>query len=81
MFSIELRTPIVGILDGAVFADAGNVDRSVSDYGFEDMRYGVGGGLRLKLPIGPVRFDGAWNPDRRDDEDVWVFHLGVGFPF
>ena len=38
---------------GALFVDAGNLIQESSDFGFEDMRYGVGGGLRYNLPSTP----------------------------
>ncbi|MEZ5966159.1 MAG: BamA/TamA family outer membrane protein [Planctomycetota bacterium] len=81
VFGAELRFPIVGALHGAVFGDAGNVGKDADAYGLSDLRYGIGAGLRLVLPIGPVRLDGAVNPDRRPGEETWVLHLSVGLPF
>jgi outer membrane protein assembly complex protein YaeT len=81
LFSAELRNRLFGTLEGALFADAGNVGADISDYGFADMRYALGLGLRLALPIGPVRVDAGWNPDRRPGESEWVVHLSVGYPF
>jgi outer membrane protein insertion porin family len=79
--SVELRMPILGPIGAAVFADAGNVGTSVHDYGLRDMRYAVGAGIRLALPVGPLRLDVGINPDRRPGEDTYVIHLSVGFPF
>jgi outer membrane protein assembly complex protein YaeT len=81
VFNAELRFPIIMAFKGAVFADAGNVGSNVEDYGLGDMRYGVGFGLRLALPIGPVRFDVAWNPDPEPQERSSTLHLTVGLPF
>ena len=81
VFNAELRFPIFRAIKGAVFADAGNVGRKVGDWGLSGMRYGLGGGLRLALPIGPVRVDGGWNPDRDPGERSWVVHLSGGLPF
>ncbi|MEJ2024046.1 MAG: outer membrane protein assembly factor BamA [Deltaproteobacteria bacterium] len=50
---------------------------------FKDMRPGVGVGLQYLLPVGPVRADVAFNPDRdaeRGEESV-VFHFSVGMAF
>lgn len=80
-FSAELRVPLVRALHGAVFADAGNVGRDTDGFGLSKLRYGVGMGLRLVLPIGPIRLDGAVNPDRQEGEDSWALHLSVGLPF
>lgn len=81
VFSLELRQRLYGPLEGALFGDAGNVGSAVADYGLRDLRYALGTGLRLQLPIGPVRFDAGWNPDRQPGEDAWVLHFAVGYPF
>ncbi|HWP44880.1 MAG TPA: outer membrane protein assembly factor, partial [Blastocatellia bacterium] len=56
----ELRFPIYGILGGTLFADTGNVFRRVRDFRIQDLTQTIGFGLRLKTPIGPVRFDLAF---------------------
>jgi outer membrane protein assembly factor BamA len=81
VFNAELRFPIFRALEGAVFADAGNVGSEVEEYGLADLRYAVGGGLRLVLPIGPVRFDVGWNPHPEPEERNYTMHLAVGLPF
>ena len=45
------------------------------------MRYGVGVGLRYKLPIGPIRLDYGFNPDPHKGEDFGAFHFSFGFAF
>ena len=80
--SLELRRPIAGSVAGALFVDSGNVTQRYEDYfDFPDFRYGVGVGLRYLLPIGPLRLDLAANPDPDDEEDEYVLHFSVGFPF
>lgn len=81
VFGAELRANLIRTLEGALFVDAGNVGSSVENYGFSNMRFAIGGGLRLALPIGPVRVDAGWNPDREPGEKEWVVHLSVGYPF
>jgi len=80
--SVELRQRLLGPLDGAAFFDYGNVART-ADNPFENFRPGLGFGLRYALPIGPIRLDAAWNPDRdrSQDEDAWVIHFAVGMPY
>jgi outer membrane protein assembly complex protein YaeT len=79
--SAELRLPLWKALQWAVFTDAGNVGVNPDQYNLKDLRYAIGAGIRLVLPIGPLRLDAAENPDRRPGEDLWVVHLSVGLPF
>lgn len=81
LFGVELRAPIAETFEAAVFVDAGNVGSNVQDLSLDDLGYGIGAGLRALLPIGPVRLDAAWNPDRNPGEEEWVLHLSVGYPF
>lgn len=82
LLSAELRERLAGNLYGAAFVDAGNVAADHADYfDFEDFRSGIGVGLRYMLPIGPLRLDGAINPDPRPQEDDFAIHLSVGMSF
>jgi outer membrane protein assembly complex protein YaeT len=80
VFNLEYTFPIVGALDGATFFDAGSLKNSDDDSS-GDLRYGVGLGLRYKLPIGPVRLDYGVNPDRRTGEAFGAFNFSFGFAF
>ena len=80
--SIELRSELVGALQSAAFVDAGFVERQASDFfDLDDVRLGIGVGLRYLLPIGPLRLDGAVNPNPRPGEEDWVLHFSIGMPF
>lgn len=71
----EIRIPIAGPIGLEVFVDAGNVWARPSylkrrDFtprwsgdplGANDVRYVIGFGPRLNLPIGPLRFDVTWS--------------------
>jgi len=81
VFNVEYTFPIFGELQGAVFTDAGNLLPTSEDIGLSDMRYAIGGGLRYKLPVGPIRLDYGVNPDPRQFEDFGAFHFSFGFAF
>jgi outer membrane protein assembly complex protein YaeT len=81
VFNVEYTFPIYGELQGAAFVDAGNLLPSSEDPGLDDMRYAIGLGLRYKLPIGPIRLDYGYNPDRHPGEDAGAFHFSFGFAF
>ncbi len=53
----ELRFPVYGAIGGAVFSDTGNVFSKLSDFSLMDLTQTLGFGLRIKTPIGPLRFD------------------------
>ena len=53
----ELRFPIWKDLGGAVFSDTGNVFLRVRDMKPSNLTQTFGLGVRVKTPVGPVRFD------------------------
>jgi outer membrane protein assembly factor BamA len=77
---VELRFPLYGALDGALFADFGNlwVDPTyIEDHPFT-LRADVGPGVRLQTPVGPLVFDYGINVTRRFYEDFGAFHFAIG---
>lgn len=82
VLNAELRQRLVGNLSAAMFWDAGNVVVEYEDYtDFTDFETAVGMGIRYLLPIGPLRLDGAWNPDPRGGQDDFLIHFSVGMAF
>jgi outer membrane protein assembly complex protein YaeT len=81
IFNVEYTFPIYGELQGAAFFDAGDLLPTSEELGVDDMRYALGLGLRYKLPIGPIRLDYGFNPDRQTGEDIGAFHFSFGFAF
>jgi len=79
--SLEYRFPIIGSLGGTVFGDAGNVWLDWRDLNFDEIRYGLGVGLRYRSPIGPVRLEVGWNLDTLPGESSTEVHLNFGNPF
>jgi outer membrane protein assembly complex protein YaeT len=64
LFNAEMRFPIIPSfkeLAGGVFFDLGNVFRNIGDFRVGDLESALGLGLRYKTPLGPVRFELAWN--------------------
>ena len=53
----EYTYPIVERVRGAFFFDIGNVYLNAYDFSFSDMKSDAGIGIRLNLPIGPLRLD------------------------
>jgi outer membrane protein assembly complex protein YaeT len=80
VFNTEYNFPLFGDLGGAVFVDAGSVGQQVSN-GIGQMRYGIGTGLRYRLPIGPLRLDYGFNPSPKDGEAFGAVQFSFGFTF
>jgi outer membrane protein insertion porin family len=81
VFNIEYEFPIWGDVYGALFVDAGNVVQNAADFGLEEMRYAIGGGLRYNLPIGAIRVDYGLNPSPAPGEAQGAFHFAIGVAF
>jgi outer membrane protein insertion porin family len=80
--TLELTFPIINRVRGAVFTDAGFVNADAYDFGTSGANVDVGIGLRLDLPIGPIRVDygipvvyDSWNgPPGK-------FNFNIGYQF
>jgi outer membrane protein insertion porin family len=75
----EVRFPILGILEGGVFLDVGNVYLGRIDV--TDLRWAAGAGLRVGTPVGPLRVDVGRKLDPMQGESTWVGHVALGYPF
>lgn len=78
--NVEWDFPLTDALSGALFVDAGNLTSEATP-SLEDMRLGLGAGVRYNLPIGPLRLDIGYNPTRREGEDIGAAHFSFGFAF
>ena len=77
--TLEFRSPIVKKVEGVVFCDMGNAwhlnGGKIPWYMDSDSpHFGVGLGLRVQTPIGPIRLDYAHG-------DMYKFHFSFGTQF
>jgi outer membrane protein insertion porin family len=77
--NVELRTPLLGPVEGGLFLDVGNA--WLGRIEVSDLRWAAGAGLRLKTPVGPLRVDMGYLIDRREGESRTVFHVALGHAF
>lgn len=77
----ELRWRFFGGLEMAFFYDAGNVFPEVKDVSLRQLRHSFGLGLRLRSPIGLLRFEVGFNlrPKPPEARQVFFFSLGPIF--
>lgn len=81
IFNVESRFPIWRWLSGVVFVDTGAVTPNVSDLGGGAFKTGVGGGLRIKTPVGPLRLDVGYALNPIEGENRWQLYFAIGHAF
>ena len=79
--TIEWTFPIIEKARGALFYDMGFVNAEAWSFGFNHMASDVGIGLRLDLPIGPLRLDYGYPVMRDGYHGGGHFNFNVGYQF
>jgi outer membrane protein insertion porin family len=80
--TFEVTFPIMSRVRGAVFSDLGFVNASAYDFSTSNVNADIGVGLRLDLPIGPIRVDYGYPVIH----DGWngppgKFNFNIGYQF
>ncbi len=80
--TVEYTFPVVERLRGAVFYDTGFVNSGTYDFSLSDINSDVGVGIRVDLPIGPVRIDyGIPVQDDHFNRGSGKFNFNIGYQF
>lgn len=80
--TIEYTFPVVEKVRGAVFYDIGFVNASSYDFGGGSVSSDIGVGVRLDLPIGPVRIDyGFPVQNGSNSSGSGKFNFNIGYQF
>jgi len=79
--TIEWTFPIIEKARGAVFYDTGFVNSEEWSFGFNHIASDIGVGLRLDLPIGPLRLDYGYPIQRDGYHGGGRFNFNVGYQF
>src|SRR6266536_2994796 len=79
--TVELTFPIIEKARGAIFYDTGFVNSSAWSFGFNHIASDIGIGLRLDLPIGPLRLDYGYPIQRDGYNGGGHFNFNVGYQF
>jgi outer membrane protein insertion porin family len=84
LFIFELKFPLSSVLQdlsGAVFYDAGNIFAKRKDFDLLGLRHALGFGVRYKTPLGPLRFDLAWNLNKPERKGKPLAFITIGNVF
>lgn len=79
--NLELEQALTPAWSIVAFCDAIGLAEQVADYPFNERLYSVGGGIRWKTVIGPVRLEYGHNLNRRPHDPAGTLHFSIGFPF
>ncbi len=77
----ELIRGLAGSLKAVGFLDAGSLSRRFDELGSGDVELAIGLGLRLDLPIGPIRLEYGYNLTRDPGDPVGTLHFAIGVAF
>jgi len=79
--TVEWTFPIIEKARGAIFYDTGFVNSDAWSFGFKHIASDVGVGIRLNLPIGPLRLDYGYPLQRDGYNGGGHFNFSVGYQF
>jgi len=79
--NVELIRTITGSVKGVVFFDAGSLASDYKDFGASEVELAAGLGVRLDLPIGPVRLEYGYNLTQDMHEPSGTIHFAIGMAY
>lgn len=79
--NLQLMRDIAGPLQLIGFLDAGSLARNYDELGAADLEMAIGLGLRLELPIGPIRLEYGHSLTRDSGEPSGALHFAIGSTF
>lgn len=81
ILNLEYRRRLRGIVSWVVFLDAGNVWADPERVNLSDVRWGLGLGLRVHTPAGPLRLEYGHKLDREPGESAGQIFVSFGTAF
>jgi outer membrane protein insertion porin family len=78
---VELIRSVSGPVSVVAFMDAGSLSAHYDELTSAEIEVAAGLGLRLKLPIGPVRLEYGYNLTRQSGDPVGTLHFAIGTAF
>jgi outer membrane protein assembly factor BamA len=79
--NLELMRNITDSVKAVAFVDTGTLARNFEDIGSVSIEMAAGIGIRLDLPIGPVRLEYGYNLTRDPGEPTGTIHFAIGYAY
>lgn len=79
--TVEYTFPVIEHIRGALFYDIGLLNADAGDYGSGHVGSDAGFGVRLDLPIGPLRIDYGFPIQKDGNSSSGKFNFSVGYQF
>ena len=77
----EYTRKITGPVQGVLFIDAGALSPAPDGLFDADIEVAAGLGIRLDLPVGPIRLEYGYSLTRDNEEPAGAFHFAIGATF
>ena len=77
----EYTRKITGPVQGILFIDAGALSPAPDGLFDADIEVAAGLGIRLDLPVGPIRLEYGYSLTRDNEEPAGAFHFAIGATF
>jgi outer membrane protein insertion porin family len=79
--NVEIEQALTEKWSLVFFSDSIGFAKSIDNYPMNETLFSVGGGIRWKTVIGPVRLEYGHNLNPRKDDPSGTLHFSIGFPF
>ncbi len=81
LLNLEFEQVVTPSWSVVLFSDSLAIARRFDSYPADEELYSVGGGIRYKTFIGPIRLEYGHNLNPRERDPSGTLHLSIGFPF
>ena len=78
LVNLEIRFPLVWLFGGELFLDGGQLTNQVRNISMDSIKWGMGFGITISSPLGPVRLDYAYQVDNPESGEL---NLGLLYIF
>lgn len=81
LLQVEFEQRLTQSLSLVAFVDTVGIGSRLGDYPFSHVLCSAGGGLSIRTPVGPLRFEYGQNLNPRTGDPNGTFQVAIGFPF